>query len=152
MKVIQLFNFIKSHGNVHFKWMNFIIFKLYSNKTILKKLGMEPVRCERRLKCGLLSKTFTFPSTFSCSNLLPFWAQLLLENFVSALSLHPHRIFNPQPTAIWLQPTLFHWNCSCQLCCDLLFVISSGCISTFIFILTFWTCKSFLLLHPLSFP
>lgn len=35
------------------------------------------------------------------------------------MSLYPHLIFNPQPTAIWLQPTLFYWNCHCQLRYDL---------------------------------
>lgn len=49
------------------------------------------------------------------------------------MSLHSHLIFNPQPTAIWLQPTLLYQNCSCQLCYDLLFVTCSGCISALIF-------------------
>ena len=68
------------------------------------------------------------------------------------MSLHPHFIFNSQPAAIWLQPTLFYRNYSCQLCYDLVFVASSGCISVFILLSQhFWPCGPFLFLHPLSF-
>lgn len=72
--------------------MNFIILKFYFNKTFfkraLRKLRMEHVRCEIRLWLKqLLPKTFTLCSTFSCSNLLPFSAWLLLKDFVSASCL-----------------------------------------------------------------
>lgn len=50
------------------------------------------------------------------------------------MSLHPHLIFNSQPTAIWLQPTLFCWNYSCRFVMTSFFVTCTRCIAAFIFI------------------
>lgn len=97
--------------------------------------------------CQVWSKTLTQVVFFlkhsvsipcsAASNSFPFLSLTSFKRLcLCFMSLNPHLIFNPQPTAIWLQPTLFYWGCSCQLCYDLLFVTSSRCISAFIFILS----------------
>lgn len=64
------------------------------------------------------------------------------------MSLHPHLIGNPQPTAIW-RPHYSPDN-SCQLCNDLLLVTFSGCISCSNFVSQhFWPSWPSLLFHPL---